>query len=111
MRIAFIGSTLAVLILLGISPCMHAQTSAKPGPGAATGPRSEEPEMQPWADEKYKAARVGRNPNDFGRQDLDPTFSGCMPQGPTDLMLDGARIFELRQFPVRVALLSHRDPL
>ena len=152
MRIAFIGSTLVALALLGISPCMHAQTSAKTGPraataipdlsgvweahrqvpvtaetalcgirfvcngllgvtGAPTGEKPEEPEMQPWAEEKYKAARVGRGPDDFGRQDLDPTFSGCMPPGPTDLMLDGARIFELRQFPDMVLLLFDQDHL
>jgi len=75
------------------------------------GELAEEPEMQPWAAEKYKAARVGRGPNDFGRQDLDPTFAGCMPQGPTDLMLDQARIFELRQFPDEVLLLFDQDHL
>jgi len=79
--------------------------------GPPMGELAEEPEMQPWAAEKYKAARVGRGPNDFGRQDLDPTFAGCMPQGPTDLMLDQARIFELRQFPDEVLLLFDQDHL
>jgi hypothetical protein len=152
MRNAFIGSILVALALLGISPCMQAQTSAKPGPGeetaipdlsgtweahrqvpvtaetalcgirlvcngllgtttVPTGGRSEEPEMQPWAEEKYKAARVGRAPNEFGRQDLDPTFSSCMPQGPTDMMLDEFRIFEIHQFPDVVLLLFDQDHL
>jgi hypothetical protein len=75
------------------------------------GEKPEEPEMQPWAEEKYKAARVGRAPNEFGRQDLDPTFSGCMPQGPTDLMLDEFRTFELRQFPDEVLFLFDQDHL
>ena len=79
--------------------------------GPPMGELAEEPEMQPWAAEKYKAARQGRGPNDFGRQDLDPTFAGCMPQGPTDLMLDQARIFELRQFPDEVLLLFDQDHL
>jgi hypothetical protein len=79
--------------------------------GPPMGELAEEPEMQPWAAEKYKAARRGRGPNDFGRQDLDPTFSGCMPQGPTDVMLDQARIFELRQFPDMVLILFDRDHL
>jgi hypothetical protein len=79
--------------------------------GPPMGELAEEPEMQPWAAEKYKAARRGRGPNDFGRQDLDPTFSGCMPQGPTDIMLDQARIFELRQFPDMVLILFDRDHL
>ena len=79
--------------------------------GPPMGELAEEPEMQPWAAEKYKAARQGRGPNEFGRQDLDPTFSGCMPQGPTDVMLDQARIFELRQFPDEVLLLFDQDHL
>jgi len=152
MRNAFIGSILVALALLAISPGLHAQTSAKPGPGAASaipdlsgsweahrqvpvtaetalcgirlvcnglrgitgapmGEKPEEPEMQPWAEEKYKAAREGRAPNEFGRQDLDPTFAGCMPQGPTDLMLDEFRVFELRQFPDMVLLLFDQDHL
>jgi len=40
MRIYFIGSILVTLALLAISPGMHAQTSAKPGPGAATAIRT-----------------------------------------------------------------------
>ena len=63
----------------------------------------EEPEMQPWAEEKYRAVREGRS--------RDPNFTGCTPQSPTDLMLDGARIFELRQFPDMVLLLFDQDHL
>ena len=36
MRIRFIGSILVAFALLAISPAMQAQTSAKPGPAAAT---------------------------------------------------------------------------
>jgi hypothetical protein len=154
MRNALMDSILGAFALLAISPGMHAQTSAKPGPAAAkaipdlsgsweahrqvpitaetalcgirlvcngllgvAGAREpmaekpEEPEMQPWAAEKYKAAREGRAPYEFGRQDLDPTFTGCMPQGPTDLMLDEFRAFELRQFPDEVLLLFDQDHL
>jgi len=71
--------------------------------------KPEEPEMQPWAEEKYKAVREGRGPTDFGRQSLDPNFTGCMPQGPTDLMLDNRRFYELRQFPDMVLLLFDQD--
>ena len=73
------------------------------------GDKSEEPEMQPWAEEKYQAIRQGREPIDFGRQDLDPNFAGCMPEGPTDLLIDNRRIFELRQFPDEVLLLFDDD--
>ncbi len=69
----------------------------------------EEPEMQPWAAEKYKAVREGRGATDFGRQSLDGNFTGCMPQGPTDLMLDNRRIIEIRQFPDEVLFLFDQD--
>jgi hypothetical protein len=67
------------------------------------GEKSEEPQMQPWAAEKYKAVKEGR--------DRNPTFTGCMPEGPTDLMMDEARFFELRQFPDEVLLLFDEDHL
>src|SRR5579863_4824093 len=38
--------------------------------------KPEEPEMQPWAEEKYRAVKQGKF--------RDPNFSGCMPQSPTD---------------------------
>jgi len=79
--------------------------------GAPKGEKPEEPEMQPWAEEQYKTAREGRNPGEIGRQDLNPTFSACMPQGPTDLMLDEFRVFELRQFPGEVLLMFDQDHL
>ena len=71
--------------------------------------KPEEAELQPWAAEKYKAVREGRGPTDFGRQSLDPNFTGCMPEGPTDMMVDNRRIFELRQFPDEVLLLFDED--
>jgi len=76
---------------------------------AAMAEQPEEPEMQPWAQEKYKAVREGRGPTDFGRQSLDGNFTGCMPQGPTDLMLDNRRLIEIRQFPDEVLLLFDQD--
>ncbi len=144
MRNGFIGSILVALALLAISPGIHAQASANPGPGAARalpdlsgsweahrpvpvtaetalcgirtvcagllgttaapmGARAKEPQMQPWAEEKYKAVKEGR--------DRNPTFAGCMPEGPTDLMMDEARFFELRQFPDEVLLLFDEDHL
>ncbi len=63
----------------------------------------EEPEMQPWAEEKYRAVREGRS--------RDPNFTGCTPQSPTDLMLDNRRLYELRQFPDVVLLLFDEDHL
>ena len=69
----------------------------------------EEPPMQPWAEERYKAAREVTADPDFGRQDLDTNFSGCMPEGPARFMLAPFGAFELRQFPDQVLLLSDRD--
>jgi len=57
--------------------------------------------MQHWAEEKYKAVKEGK--------ERDPNFTGCLPQGPTDLMLDDRRYFELRQFPDMVLLLFDQD--
>jgi hypothetical protein len=73
------------------------------------GGKGEEPEMQTWAEDAYTAIRRGKEPIDLGRQDLDPNFSGCMPEGPTDLLIDIRRIFELRQFPDMVLLLFDDD--
>src|ERR1700674_961635 len=100
MRILLLGSILGALARVAILPAMQAQTSAKPGPGAATaipdlsgiwephrpvpvtgetalcgirrvcdelrgvttpmGEKLEEPEMLPWAEEKYKAVMERR---------------------------------------------------
>jgi hypothetical protein len=144
MRIRSIGLILVLFALLAISPVMQAQTSAQPGPAAATAipdlsgnwaphrpvpvtgetalcgirtvcdelrgvtpppmtEKLEEPEMQPWAEEKYKAVREGKS--------RDPNFTGCTPQSPTDLMLDNRRLYELRQFPDVVLLLFDEDHL
>ena len=69
--------------------------------GGATPVKSDEPQLQPWAEEKFKAVKEGRA--------RDPNFVGCMPQGPTDLLLDNRRLFELRQFPDEVLLLFDQD--
>ena len=68
---------------------------------------TEEPPMLPWAAEKYWAAQSeGADPDNFaGRDDLDPAFSGCFPEGPTRMM--GG--FELLQFPDVVLLLFQED--
>jgi hypothetical protein len=63
----------------------------------------EEPEMQPWAEEKFKAVKQGKV--------RDPYFTGCMPQSPTDLMLDNRRRYELRQFQDVVLLIFDEDHL
>ena len=65
-----------------------------------------EPQMLPWAEEKYKAAREGVPEGiPFPREDADPWFSACMPASPSLLMLSPFGDFELRQFPDVVLLL------
>jgi hypothetical protein len=74
--------------------------------GAAMAPmaeKPEEPEMQPWAEEKYNAVKQGKA--------RDSNFTGCTPQSPTDLMLDNRRRYELRQFPDMVLILFDEDHL
>jgi hypothetical protein len=91
---ALCGIRTVCAALLGLA----GQPTAQP-----MGERFEQPEMQPWAEEKYRAVKQGR--------DRDTNFTGCTPQGPTDLMLDNRRIYELRQFPDVVLLLFDEDHL
>jgi hypothetical protein len=72
--------------------------------GQSAGPsvvKSDEIQMQPWAEEKYRAVKEGKT--------RDPNFAGCMPQSPVDLLVDNRRLFELRQFPDEVLLLFDQD--
>lgn len=67
----------------------------------------EEPQMLPWAEEKYKAAREGVPEGiPFPREDADPWFSACRPLSPSSLMLSPFNDIELRQFPDVVLLFS-----
>src|SRR5690349_21563870 len=44
---------------------------------------AEQPPMQPWAEQKYKANHIpGSPPNDHGKTALDPGMR-CFPPGPT----------------------------
>jgi hypothetical protein len=86
--------------LCGIRTVCDELRGVTPAPMAQ---KLEEPEMQPWAEEKYRAVKEGKA--------RDPNFTGCTPQSPTDLMLDNRRIVELRQFPDMVLLLFDEDHL
>lgn len=68
----------------------------------------EEPQMLPWAEERYKALRAaGANANGNPLQQLNPSWSGCMPEGPTESTR--RRAVELRQFPDIVFLFYDQD--
>ena len=69
---------------------------------------TEEPQMLPWAQEKYNAVREGiKNPNTGAHQELSPSWGGCTPEGPSESTR--RRGFELVQFPDVVLLLFDHD--
>ena len=77
---------------------------------SAFGSILEEPQMLPWAEEKFKAARKGLNDSDLlGRDEENPWLSGCMPPGPAWIMFNPFAVLELRQFPDVVLLFSDDD--
>jgi len=74
----------------------------EPNPSSA-----EEPEMLPWAEEHFKTIHEGVPLTGNPPQQLNPSWSGCMPEGPTEVMR--RRAFELRQFPDMVLMLFDQD--
>ena len=74
----------------------------EPNPNSA-----EEPEMLPWAEEHYKAIHEGVSLTGNPPQQLNPSWSGCMPEGPTEVMR--RRGFEIRQFSDVVMILYDQD--
>ncbi len=112
-----IGLVLAVATLACSSP-MFAQT-VRPrdlsgvwvraqGYGRSFNPK-EEPPMQPWAAERFRAARQGiSDPTQQGRDELDPVVSNCAPVGMPRLMLF-PRAFEIIHVPDRMLMLFEWD--
>jgi hypothetical protein len=67
--------------------------------------------MQPWAAEHYRAVREGiSDPNQQGRDELDPVIASCAPVGMPRIMLY-PRAFEIIQLPGRVLMLFEWDHL
>ena len=91
--------------ICGIQGVCGALTGVKPEPNPNT---QEEPEMLPWAEEQYKKVRESTaGPGGNPAQQLNPAWTGCMPEGPTESMR--RRGFELRQFPDVVLLMYDQD--
>jgi hypothetical protein len=68
----------------------------------------EEPPMQPWAAEKFKANHdPAIDPHEHGRIEMDPAMR-CFPPGPTWL-LSQPRPFEIVQIPGRVLMIFEWD--
>ncbi len=126
MRSRFVGLILMEAAVLAFAPVILAQTATQSG--AATPDLSgiweratrggdvparrfsmEEPPLQPWAMEKYKAHREGvTDPSAQGLDELDPlTF--CFPVGPTRAMM--LRQFQIVQLPKEMLLLFEWDSM
>jgi hypothetical protein len=79
-----------------------------PGYGRSFNPK-EEPPMQPWAAERFRIVREGiTDPNQQGRDELDPVIASCAPVGMPRLMLF-PRAFEIMHLPGRVLMLFEWD--
>src|SRR6266540_2648659 len=121
MRDRLIGSILAVAAAgLGFSAVVSAQTPRTPdlsgvwvraeGYGRSFNPK-EVPPMQPWAAARFQAVRQGiSDPNQQGRDELDPVITSCAPVGMPRLMLF-PRAFEIISTPGRVLMLFEWDHL
>jgi hypothetical protein len=121
MRGRLIRSMLAVTAAaLCSSPVLFAQAARTPdlsgvwvraqGYGRSFNPK-EVPPMQPWAAERFRAVREGiSDPNQQGRDELDPVITSCAPVGMPRIMLY-PRAFEIIQIPGRVLMLFEWDHL
>jgi hypothetical protein len=68
----------------------------------------DEPPMQPWAAEKYRAAREGAEDiYESGKDEIDPTYN-CFPPG-IPRIFTGIRPFEIHQLPKVVLMLFESD--
>ncbi len=91
--------------ICGIQGVCGALTGVRPEPNPNT---AETPEMLPWAEEQYKKIRESTGgPGGNPAQQLNPAWSGCMPEGPTEVMR--RRGFELRQFQDVVLLMYDQN--
>ena len=117
MRDRLIALILAVAAMaLVFSPAVSAQTAPDlsgvwvraQGYGRSFNPK-EAPPMQPWAAERFRAVREGiTDPNQQGRDELDPVITSCAPVGMPRIMLY-PRAFEIIQTPGRVLMLFEWD--
>ena len=92
--------------ICGILPLCGALLGQKPVPSPDT---SEEPAMLPWAEAQYKSLREGVAPAANPPEDLNPSWNGCMSEGPVQTLQSRFNVLELRQFPDVVLLLYSQD--
>ena len=126
MRNRFIGFILAVVAVLAISPAILAQTAGQSGAAKAqsTAPtpdlsgvwfgqsrdfnQQEPPQMQPWAEEEFKALRERLGPRGIRRIDFDPAITLCAPPGFPRILYHPEPM-EIFQIPGRVLMLFEVD--
>ena len=116
MRDCLRGVVIGLAAVLCASAPVFAQTDLSgvwvraPGYGRSFSPK-EEPPMQPWAAERFRTVREGiTDPNQQGRDELDPVIASCAPVGMPRVMLF-PRAFEIMHLPGRVLMLFEWDHL
>ena len=92
--------------ICGILPVCAALLGQKPEPSPDS---AEEPEMLPWAEEQYKAVRKGVAPAANPPEELNPSWNGCIPEGPVQTLQARFNQLELRQFADVALLLYSAD--
>lgn len=117
LSVSILAVTAAALVL---SSATFAQTAARrdlsgvwvraEGYGRSFNPQ-EVPPMLPWAAERFRAVREGiTDPNQQGRDEMDPVITSCAPVGMPRIMVF-PRAFEIIQMPGRVLMLFEWDHL
>jgi len=96
---------------VGLGPLAGAEAAAREIAAGRT-PRfaftKEEPPMQPWAAERYRANREGHGPGEPGRNERNPVlYPYCMPEGMPRMMTIGT--FEIVHGQDTVYLLNERN--
>jgi hypothetical protein len=69
----------------------------------------EEPEMLPWAEEYFKKLHQGIALTANPPEHLNPSWNGCLPEGPVQPLPGRFFRIELRQFPDAVFLFHSTD--
>jgi hypothetical protein len=92
--------------ICGILPLCGGLLGQKPEPIPDT---TEIPEMLPWAEAQYKALRGDLAPAANPPEELNPSWNGCIPQGPVQGLQARFTVLELRQFADVVLLLYSAD--
>ena len=92
--------------ICGIIPVCAALLGQKPEPSPDS---AEEPEMLPWAEEYFKKVHEGVALTANPPEHVNPSWNGCLPEGPVQTMQARFNRIELRQFADLVLLFYSQD--